>query len=77
MNEPARRPTFDMFTNIHVGREDTPLTTGNRTTGLSHTTIRVAPLILATLVATSFPAGLLVMSLLTTTRAEEHAAIQP
>ena len=50
------------------------MTTGNRTWGPTSTTIRVAPLILATLLATSFLAGVLAMSLLTTTRAVQQSA---
>jgi hypothetical protein len=57
--------------------EDSSLTTGNRTWGTADTTIRVAPLILATLLAASFLAGILVMSLLTTTRGAPNVAIQP
>ena len=74
MNEPSRRPTFDLFTDIHLEQEDIPMTTGNRTWGLTDTSIRVAPLILATLLATSFMVGLLVMSLLTTSHAGQQSA---
>ena len=54
------------------------MTAGNRISGLSHTTIRVAPPTLVTLLAISFLAGLLAMSLLTTIRAaQQSAGIQP
>ena len=49
------------------------MTTGNRTLGPIDSTIRVAPLILTTLLAASFLAGVLVMSALTTLRPAQAA----
>lgn len=49
------------------------MTTGNRTLGPIDSTIRIAPLILATLLSTTFLAGVLVMSALTTLRPSQPA----
>jgi hypothetical protein len=49
------------------------LTTGNRTLGPIHSTIRIAPLILTTLLTISFLAGVLAISALTTLRPTQPA----
>lgn len=49
------------------------MTTGNRTLGPIHSTIRIAPLILTTLLTISFLAGVLAISALTTLRPTQPA----